>query len=330
VSDTREVAPLWQQWLRLKEGLGVDWDIRAFCTRRIHLPDGTLFGTLCVHHLSPRKFSADEEALLEVLARLLGEEIWRERAAAELGAALRAAEEAQRQRIELADELRHELRAPLQIIDGYAEAMLDHVATRDDDHLSLVRLEVARATSLLTDILDLVRLEAGPAAVHVEAIPADEVVVQMRDRFAPLAAAGGVRLAAEVVAARVPLSRKQMEQYLVNLLRNSLRALEERGGSQITLFVRTDEQTVAVGVEDNGAGVRPDELPRLFDRFYRGASESRPGSGLGLTIARRIVEGAGGRLDAELLAPRGLRIIARLPCVPHPAAVAERDNVRTG
>ena len=89
--DTREVPALWNQWLRLKEGLGVDWDILAFCTREVRLPDGELFGTLCLHHLQPREFSADEQALLEVLARLLGQEIWRERAAARAGRRARRA-----------------------------------------------------------------------------------------------------------------------------------------------------------------------------------------------------------------------------------------------
>jgi signal transduction histidine kinase len=312
VPETRDVPALWRQWLQLKEGLGVDWDIRAFCTRRILLPDGTLFGTLCVHHLAPRAFSRDEEALLEVLARMLGEEIWRERAATELTAALRAVEDAERGRVELAEELRHELRAPLQIIDAYAEAMLDGVAARDDDHLGLVRLEVRRATRLLADILELVRIEASPAA-GADAAPADEVVAEMRDRFAPLAEAAGVELVADAVPARVPLPRKRLEQYLVNLLRNSLRSIEEGGGSRITLFVRPEQTSIAVGVEDDGPGVEPEQLPRVFDRFYRGGGESRPGSGLGLTIARRIVERAGGEVEANLLAPRGLRVIARLP-----------------
>ena len=92
--DTREVPALWEHWLALKQGLGVDWDILAFCTRDVLLPDGTRFGTLCLHHCAPREFSADEQALLEVLARMLGLELWRERSprAADAVAALDVAE----------------------------------------------------------------------------------------------------------------------------------------------------------------------------------------------------------------------------------------------
>ena len=161
VAETKEVPALWNQWLRLKEGLGVDWDVRAFCTRDVTLPDGSLFGTICFHHWQPRSFSADEEALLEVLARLLGQEIWRERAAAELERAATALAEAEHLRFELAEELRHELRAPLQVIDGYAEAMVDGVLAADGDHLALVRGEAARATRLLDDIIDLTRSRPG-------------------------------------------------------------------------------------------------------------------------------------------------------------------------
>src|SRR5262249_23405263 len=127
VPDTREAPRLWNHWLRLKEGLGVDWDILAFCTREGRLPDGSLFGTLRVHQLEPREWSADEQALLEVLATFVGQELWRERSAGELAGALEALDAAEQRRVELVEELRHELRAPLQVIDGYAEAMLDGV-----------------------------------------------------------------------------------------------------------------------------------------------------------------------------------------------------------
>ena len=82
VPEMRDEPALWQQWLQLKQGLGVDWDIRAFCTTQVRLPDGTLYGTLCLHHREPRAFSEDEQALLAVLARITGDEIARERAQA--------------------------------------------------------------------------------------------------------------------------------------------------------------------------------------------------------------------------------------------------------
>ena len=84
----RDEPALWENWLRLKQGLGVDWDIRAFCTTDVRLPDGSLYGTLCLHHREPRAFSDDEQALLAMLARIAGDEIARERARGELDAAV--------------------------------------------------------------------------------------------------------------------------------------------------------------------------------------------------------------------------------------------------
>jgi signal transduction histidine kinase len=315
VPDAREVPALWQQWLELKRGLGVDWDILAFCSRDVRLPDGALFGTLCVHNLAPRGFSADEQALLEVLARLLGQEIWRERAARQLTEALASLDTAERRRVELADELRHELRAPLQVIDGYAEGMLDGVVLRDDEHVTLVRHEAGRASQLLDDITELVRLEGRAPAEATAPVEVAATVAAMRDRLAPLAEAAGVELVADVAPASVAIARKRLEQLVVNLVRNALRAVEGGRGTRIVVFVRPESAAVEIGVEDDGPGMVAEELPRAFERFYRGSSESdaAQGSGLGLTIARRIVEAAGGVIRAENVAPHGLRVVARLP-----------------
>ena len=316
VPDTRAVPALWQQWLRLKADVGVDWDILAFCTREVRLPDGELFGTLCLHHLEPREFSPDEEALLEVLARLLGQEIGRERAGRELDRTLEALDVAERRRVELAEELRHELRAPLQVIDGYAEAMLDGVVERDDEHVVLVRREAGRAMRLLDDLAELTRLESGPVGDDTaDRVSLDEVAVEMRERLAPLAESAGIELTTDVAPAIVAASRRRIEQLVVNLVRNALRATERGGGSRITVFVRPHGGTVSIGVEDDGPGIPASELSQVFDRFYRGVSvrDQGSGSGLGLTIADRIVTDAGGTIAAEHLVPNGTRIVAQLP-----------------
>ncbi|MEZ5098757.1 MAG: HAMP domain-containing sensor histidine kinase [Thermoleophilia bacterium] len=332
VPDTREVPALWRQWLRLKEGLGVDWDVLAFCTREVLLPDGVRFGTLCVHHTEPRAFSADEQALLEVLARLVGEEVARERAAAELAGSLRALAAAERRRVELAEELRHELRAPLHVIDGYAEAMLDGVVAASDEHLVLVRREAGRAMRLLDDLAELTRLEASPVVDETgEPVQLDALVLEMRDRMAPLAEANGLALEADVRAALVHAPRRRLEQVVVNLVRNALRALAQGGGTRITLVVRPDGDRVELGAEDDGPGIPPGEIERVFERFYRGSSarEQGSGTGLGLTIARRIVEAAGGEIAAETLEPRGARVVARLPRLDaEPVARGEHPGVQ--
>lgn len=318
VADTRAVPALWASWLRLKGGMGVDWDILSFCTRNIVLPDGERYGTLCLHHREPREFSPDEEALLTLLGRLLGQEVARERARAELISAVSALEVAELARVELAEELRHELRAPLQIIDGYAEGMLDGVVKRDDEHVVLVRREATRAMRLLDDLADLARLEGRLATRdHIGEVRLDVLACEMRDRLFPLAESTGVTLTAVTVEASVRGSTKRLEQLVINLVRNALRATRDGAGSAIRLDVRVDHETgqVVLAVEDDGPGIPALERERIFERFYRGSSgrEAGEGSGLGLAIVHRIVETMHGRIEVDRVEPTGTRVVVRLP-----------------
>ena len=108
--------------------------------------------------------------------------------------------------------------------------------------------------------------------------------------------------------------RGRLEQVLVNLTRNALRAVTA-DGSTVVLFTRDEGEWAVVGVEDDGPGIPPDELARVFERFFRGRStrDQQRGSGLGLTVVRRIVEAAGGSVSAEQREPRGVRVVVRLP-----------------
>jgi signal transduction histidine kinase len=193
--------------------------------------------------------------------------------------------------------------------------MLDGVIARDDVHVTLVRREAGRAIQLLEDVAALVRLEQPAAGNGAAAVAADAVAEEMRERLAPLAEAAGVALVTETGPAQVELPPGRLEQLLVNLIRNALRAVQGGGGTRITIFVRRRRASVELGVEDDGPGMSSEERARAFDRFFRGASDGveAQGSGLGLTIARRIVNAAGGEIAAEPLAPRGLRVVARLP-----------------
>jgi signal transduction histidine kinase len=137
----------------------------------------------------------------------------------------------------------------------------------------------------------------------------------MRDRLAPLAEAAGVELVADVQPAVVMASRKRLEQLLVNLLRNALRSTQHGDGSRVAVVVQSSDGTALLSVEDDGPGIPEHELAQVFERFYRGRSgrDEGTGSGLGLTIARRIAESAGGTIAAEPRAPHGVRIVVRIP-----------------
>ncbi len=330
VPDTREVPALWRNWLRLKGELGVEWDVLAFCTRDVMLPDGTFYGTLCLHHLEPRRWSSDEEALLEVLATLLGHELARERAAGGLEAALARVADAERRRVQLAEDLRHEIRAPLQVIDGYAEAMLDGVVPRDDERVVLLRHEAGRAVALLDDIVELTRLEGAGGDGDLESVDLGQVAEQMVTRLRPLADSARLELVAQCASVAVLGSRRRLEQVLVNLIRNGLRAIQhDLHGSRIRVMVRQRDGEAELVVEDDGPGLGDLERGRVFDRFYRGASarEAGGGSGLGLTIVQRIVEGAGGTVRLDEAEPRGVRAVVTLPLFAEAGAGGDQATV---
>jgi signal transduction histidine kinase len=314
VPEMQDEPALWEHWLRLKEGLGVEWDIRAFCTTDVRLPDGSLFGTLCLHHTEPRGFSDDEQALLVLLARFAADEIARERARGELDAAVERLTRAEQLRAELVEELAHELRAPLQVIDGYVEGMLDGVLEREDATLALIRREAGRSVRLLDDLAYLTRLETTARPEQPDRVDLVAAVDEAVARFAPLAAAAGTQLRAEAEAAFALVPRGRLEQVLVNLTRNALRAVADEGSS-VALFARCEGEWALVGVEDDGPGIPADELGRVFDRFFRGRStrDRQRGSGLGLTVVRRIAEAAGGSVSAQQRDPRGVRVTVRLP-----------------
>jgi signal transduction histidine kinase len=316
VPEMRDEPALWEHWLVLKEGLGVDWDIRAFCTTDVRLPDGTFYGTFCLHHREPRAFSEDEQALLAVLARIAADEIARERARGELELAVERLTRAEQLRAELVEELAHELRAPLQVIDGYVEGMLDGVLERADGTLALIRREAGRSVRLLDDLAYLTRLETAGRPDEPEPVDLAVAVDEAVARFAPLAAAAGATLRAEAEPAIALVPRGRLEQVLVNLTRNALRAVADEG-STVMLFARSEGEWAVVGVEDDGPGIPAEELAHVFDRFFRGRAtrDQQRGSGLGLTVVRRIVEAAGGSVSAQQREPHGVRVVVRLPRV---------------
>ncbi|MBM3676278.1 MAG: ATP-binding protein [Actinobacteria bacterium] len=137
----------------------------------------------------------------------------------------------------------------------------------------------------------------------------------MCELLAPLAEAGGVDLEAAVEPAAVLGDRRRVEQVVVNLVRNAIRATAGGAGSRVVVTIRREGEACELTVTDDGPGIPAPELGRVFERFYRGGSErdERTGSGLGLTIARRIVEGMTGTIGAEAVDGGGVRFLVRLP-----------------
>jgi two-component system OmpR family sensor kinase/two-component system sensor histidine kinase BaeS len=223
------------------------------------------------------------------------------------------------QRRNLTADVAHELRTPLHIIQGNLEGVLDGVYQATPEHIQAT-LEEARLLSRLVDDLQTLSLaEAGQLPLHRQRLSAFDLLQDSVTSFAGQAAEAGVRL--EVSAGAPPeeleleVDPDRMGQVLNNLVANALR--HTPAGGKIELSAEQVAGGVRLSVQDNGAGIPAEDLPYVFDRFWRGdrarGRNAGAGSGLGLAIARQLVQAHGGRISVESNAGVGTRFTIDLP-----------------
>ena len=209
----------------------------------------------------------------------------------------------------------HELKTPLTAIRGYAEALAEG-AVPPDEAAETVAREASRLERLVQDLLDLARMNKSEFTIRREVIDLGEAAQQAASRHEVQARAFDVALEA-VAEGEAPAigDADRMLQVVSNLVENALRVTPPGGRVRV---VATPGSLV---VEDDGPGLKPDELARAFDRFFlwsRYGSERRVGTGLGLAIVKELVEGMGGSVAVESEPGRGARFTVRLP-VPRDA-----------
>jgi two-component system OmpR family sensor kinase/two-component system sensor histidine kinase BaeS len=204
-------------------------------------------------------------------------------------------DEARRRNL-LAD-VTHELRTPLSVIRARVEGLRDGVYTSDEEHLALIEDETRVMARLLDDLQLLSHAEAGALRLHRERTSAAELVETAMNTYRAEASAAGVTLTSDVDprAPELDVDPLRIGEVLANLLANAIRHTPI--GGTIAVRARRDGERVAFEVADSGAGIAPDELERIFDRFAK-SPESR-GSGLGLAIARSLVLAHGGEISAS-------------------------------
>lgn len=228
-------------------------------------------------------------------------------------------EHAERRRLELIGDVAHELRTPIATLEGYLEGLLDGVVEPSGRTWARLHAEAGRLRRLVEDLQELSRAEAHQLVVVVKPAAPQAIVQAAVDRLAADFAAKGLALNVSVAE---PLPRVQADldravQVLTNLLTNALRYTPAPG--QVDVQVSPAGQAVRFSVRDTGIGIAPEHLPHLFERFYRvdkSRSRALGGSGIGLTIARALVEAMGGRIWAESPGPgRGSTFSFELPAV---------------
>ena len=233
------------------------------------------------------------------------------------------ADEAQRRTL-LAD-VTHELRTPLAVVRGSVEAILDGVHPADEAHLNAILEETRILDRLIEDLRTLALSESGGLSLHREPTDLAILAADVVTSFATAAEAAGVELttATDDDLPLLEVDPVRIREVVVNLVANALRHTPAGGRIEIAArrVGRSGSRTPAGGVpeieivvRDTGSGIDPELLPHVFDRFARGAGST--GSGLGLSIARGLVELHGGTIEAASRAGGGTEIRIRLPIEP--------------
>jgi K+-sensing histidine kinase KdpD len=248
--------------------------------------------------------------------------LWAERARlVEESNRLQLLEEVDRLRAALIGSVSHDLRTPLASIKASISDLADPgLLLSDDDRATLLRTteeETDRLTRLVTNLLDMSRIQAGALVPHTSATPLDELIGAVAGRLAPMLGEG--RLAVEI-ADGLPLADVDyllVEQVLSNLLENAARYTPP--GTAVTVrATAAGGDEVEVAVVDHGPGVAEEQRERIFDQFYRLRAEGQGpvGTGMGLAIVKGIAEAHGGRIWVEATPGGGATFVLRLPVAP--------------
>jgi signal transduction histidine kinase/PAS domain-containing protein/ActR/RegA family two-component response regulator len=274
-----------------------------------------LIGVLEVASLRPRNFTEEDLNLL----RLAGERI-------ALGierAARRDAEREVRESLEASNRVKdeflamlgHELRNPLSAVrNAVATASLDDV--RRPRALEIARRQADQLGRLIDDLLDVARITQGRIVLRKERANLTEILERAVESVRALVEERGVRLTVQTPASiRVEADPARLEQVFVNLLSNAAKYTEAGGRIDVTSERQGDE--AAIRVRDTGIGIAPELLPRMWELFVQGdraLDRAQGGLGIGLTLARRLVELHGGKIEARSEGPgRGAEFVVRLP-----------------
>jgi two-component system sensor histidine kinase BaeS len=217
----------------------------------------------------------------------------------------------EQQRRHLMADIAHELRTPLTIIQGRLEGLIDGVYPRDEARLTEVLNDTRLLARLVEDLRTLAHTESGTLALHKEPTDVGVLIHEVAKVFEADSTARHVTVEAQTPQdlPLVDVDPLRVREVLTNLVSNALHHTPT--GGAVSIGIATTATTMAITVADSGSGITAEELPRIFDRFYKGRAST--GSGLGLTISKNLVEAHGGEIRAESRPGSGTAITFTLP-----------------
>ncbi|HEY8164669.1 MAG TPA: PAS domain S-box protein [Gemmatimonadaceae bacterium] len=265
-----------------------------------------------------RRYTAEDQSLAEELGR-------RAALAVENARLFDQAQQATRDRDEMLGVVAHDLRNPLNTIFMASQLLLelipDDQQPKEHRQLEIVKRAAGRMDQLIQDLLDVRRIEGGRLTLEKRAMDPRIVVGEAVDLLRPIAQAQSLRLETDVAPQAAPISvdPPRIQQVLSNLIGNAIKFTP--AGGEISLRVTPVNGEVRFAVVDTGPGIAPDALPHIFGRFWQGKRADRRGIGLGLTIAKGIVEAHGGRIWVESQPGEGSSFYFTVPVAAREAAL---------
>lgn len=217
---------------------------------------------------------------------------------------------------DLTNDIAHELRTPLTDLRCHVEALQDGVVAPGPDTLAMLHAQIAHLQRLVDDLGELARAEARQLRLEPDAVPVADLAERAIRQAAPRAAQLGVRVESAVADGSLLIwgDAARAQQVLSNLIDNALSHTPQ--GGAVTVAARREGDNTVIDVRDTGAGIPAEHLPHVFDRFYRAdpsRSRATGGAGLGLAIARQVVEASGGRITVESEPGAGTTLTVRWP-----------------
>ena len=236
--------------------------------------------------------------------------------------------QSERLRSSLLSAISHDIRTPLTALYGLADSLAGAVpalAETERETAAAIRDQAMHLHGMVTNLLDMARLQAGKAPLRLEWQPIEEVIGASIQVVGQSLRANPVRVTLSPDLPLVAIDAVLMERVLCNVLENA--AKFSQPGAEITISAEVEDDRLALSICDRGSGFPPGSLPRVFDLFERGATESPvAGVGLGLAICRAIVEAHGGSIDASNRDGGGACVRIRLPIGGAPVIEAEADE----
>ncbi|MDQ0427621.1 two-component system sensor histidine kinase ResE [Planomicrobium stackebrandtii] len=214
----------------------------------------------------------------------------------------------------------HELRTPIAMLQGYSEAILDDVGATEEERREMTKIiyeESQRMGRLVTDLLNLARMESGHMRIYKEIVQLNNAIERMTLKFSQIAKDSGVQLTFETTLddwAASEIDEDRIEQVMTNLIDNAIRHTPKEG--QVVVRVEQQQEYAKISINDNGIGISEKDLEFVFERFYK-ADKARTlgtgGTGLGLAIASNIIKVHEGKIFAESTVGQGTSFVFLLP-----------------